>query len=249
MSKIKIGLLSFVILLLLYLFIKTQSQASQQKCIEQFLQNNEIYTVSVENKNKQLALLGSALELEKEELLNYTKNKCLLTDFIDNIETFKNLYPSKAWLNFTVDNYNNTLTIEGVLPSLLEKKHLKQLFLAHFPNKKISTKLSIQYNLEKTQFEEHLSFILASLGELQLLDITLTRHMVIIKGLARDNYRAQQTLNKLHTFFDGILKINNQIDSVVNTPIEFNPIEIEKMQPPKLEKPPSLKQEKEDIPN
>ena len=208
---------------------------SELDCVDAILNQNEIYTVLAEKNNDLLKLSGSLSEQEKEHLIKLINSSCQIEKFYDEITTYKAKHPTIAWINFSVDNVNQLVEIHGVVSSQLEIRHVTEIIKNSYPQKKIINDLSTNYGLGKSDFAENISLILATVGSIQLLDISLKNNELIIKGLARDSYRANQTMHKLHALFDGELKITNQLDAVIKPEIEVESFDF-KIPPPELEK-------------
>ncbi|HHL31561.1 MAG TPA: hypothetical protein ENJ41_03170, partial [Oceanospirillales bacterium] len=111
----------FILLIIIVLAVLFQNhrlrsaEKDRAECINKLLIAKHIDGVEVDYHNRGTSpVLQGTIAADKKQLLWQTlNNQCGISEFQDFINVIKDKHLTKTWLNFSIDNVNNIITLTG----------------------------------------------------------------------------------------------------------------------------------------
>ncbi len=210
----------------LYWIYQQNSVPPQIDCATKIIAEYKLLTIEKPERNQMPLIKGSvSTKKDKNHIINSLKDKCNLSQFNDFIEISKDLAPQQTWINFSIDNVNEVITVSGEINRQSELQAILDSLAT--TEKKVVHSMHINKKVSDHDFAGDITFLLTAIDNIQMADITIYTKEMVIKGLVRDKLRKQQTMHKIEALFTDQFTINNQLETVAKNTAEYEPLDIE----------------------
>jgi hypothetical protein len=240
MSKFKYLLLLLIIIVSAVLFQNHRLRSAEKdraECINNLLIAKHIDGIEVDyyNRGTSPVLQGTITADKKQLLLQTLNNQCGISEFQDFINIIEDKHLTKTWLNFSIDNINNIITLLGTVATQNQLDDILEGFANSLPELSIAHDVSVDESISNNDFAMTITLVLATLTDVQMADITLGNGEIIIKGLVRDRIQEKLLMDKLQSMFSGEKKIINQLEQVVENDSDRQELEFKLAPLPQLQ--------------
>ncbi|MCF6289349.1 MAG: hypothetical protein L3J53_08980 [Proteobacteria bacterium] len=134
---------------------------------------------------------------------------------------------SQAWVDFSIDNFNKTITLHGIVGNQKELDDIMQNFASTHADKSISHDITIDARLRSTDFALNLSLLLAVITDVKVAEVKFTAKQIELKGLTLDKQSETQTMLKLQQLFADEFVIVNNLELVFKDNTRIKDIKFE----------------------
>lgn len=210
----------------LYWFHEKNSVSSQIECAITITTGYE--QLIIENRGKsQIPLIKGFVSTQKDklQLIKSLNDNCQISEFDDFIEISKDLSQQDTWINFSIDNVNNVITVSGEINRQTELQAVLDSLAT--TEKNVVHSIHINKNVANHDFAQDITFLLTAIDNIQMADITIYPKEMVLKGLVRDKLRQRETINKVEALFADQLTINDQLETVAKNNAEYETPDIE----------------------
>ena len=221
----------FLSLAIYFVIYKYRSHKQRENCISLLAQSEQI---SMDTSNNSIILSGSTNIDNHETIVQLINKQCQNITIQNSIKIETKLKLAESWLTFKIDHVNNKVSVFGIVNSQDDIDNILSSFSESLPNMSIAYEIDLNKNVNDKDFAVSILLILTAIDEIKLIDISLQKQNLTIKGLARDKLREQQTLMKLNQIFEGEYNIINQLELVINNKPDIEKLKFEKIPLPKL---------------
>jgi len=216
-------LISITVLSFKYYQAKKLEQELYQ-CIQNILINTQTTEIQIDTKNRGMSPLLSGITTlsKKQTIKNRVIQLCRVNDIEDFIEIKTHPNRLQPFINFNIDDVNKIISIKGVVNNQVESEDILKSFKTAKSNMLIQHDISIDSKVPSKDFAIDITLLLSSIDAIRVADISFKNEKLILKGLVRDKYIKQSTLDKLHQLFDDAFIIDDKLQLVADNKIELN---------------------------
>lgn len=132
-----------------------------------------------------------------------------------------------AWIDFSIDDYNDTISIYGILGNQHELERIIVNFSDAQPEKIIKHDVSINESVKSTDFALNLLLILSSISNVKTAEIKFNAKQMTIKGIVLNAKAQILTIKNLRNIFNGDINIVNNLELVFEEETTIDPLDMD----------------------
>lgn len=146
----------------------------------------------------------------------------------------KTTFNHKAWIHFDIDNFNQLITIHGVLGNQREVKNIIKSFSDSLPDKTIAHDITIEETVRSKDFAINMTYILSSIERVQMAEVEYDNLKITIGGLVLDATSKSDVIYQLQSIFHKEKTIIDKLDIVFEEAPEIQSLKFKKPKIPKI---------------
>lgn len=236
MNKSKIFFLITLVICILYIVLAFKQKSDEKalvNCVENILTTVKPNTIKIDASGRldSPIISGTTSINNKKKFVHLINTLCNIQSFEDMIVGANDASINVSNINFTLDGYNQTGTITGLVNNAIEKEEILSNFTEavneNYGPWTIQHQIITSKLVKDSDFAIDLTLVFQGISLIRSTDITFINKQIIVKGFVRNNSQLEQTLMQLNQIFQEDLEIIHQLVAVTKEENEIEKIEIE----------------------
>lgn len=203
---------------------QNHNESKLKSCLTDLLTAEELQNISIEVKNRgsKPLLQGTLNQKQQQTLVDKLQGQCGTTEIHNFMQPPQSNSNEAAAFQLSIDNYNQTILLQGQVQSKSLKQALIRLVASSYPNMAVSEMLQVDKTATINEIEENLALVLTQIHSIEMAKITLKPAEITLEGLVRDKVIENEVVSQFALLFEPKIKINNQLERVLKNKSLFD---------------------------